>query len=161
MRVQDESSLSVTVAGQRLHLVVGSPREGTVRGFLMSENTTIATYVILLDLTGHLLQAQFLVDDRNNDPVVLAALRDVDPAIWRVGLSTGMRRRLTALESLGPQPTSGTESPTGALARLRAHLAAVECDDPSLRVVMSSLASTWTGTVDELTEAARQALTDS
>ena len=158
MRVDDEASLTLDVAGDTLHLIVGPLHDdGTVPCHLLGENANAAAYALVLDLTGHLRHARAIGEATRGNSRVLTELPQVDPALWRRGLANGLRRRAALLEQLHRERTTSSTGPTLAVARNRAAVAALECDDPDLRTALAALAPGWAGSLDDLHRAARHA----
>ncbi|GAA2165128.1 hypothetical protein [Pedococcus bigeumensis] len=159
MRVEEQSSLNLLVAGERLHLIVGAAhRDGTLSCHLLSETPRAAGYFIRLDLTGHIRDLRALDSGTAPPSGVRGALDDVGPAVWRAGLADGLRRRLEVLARLDMGGGPGVDDLARLVARTRAKVAALESDDTVLQPVLARLASTWTGTVEELGAAAEQEL---
>lgn len=157
MRIEEEGSLALDIAGERLHLITGAPKgDGTVTCHLLSEGTVTA-YVIVLDLTGALHQAEVLAPAPTNPAPVLEALELVEPGTWRQGLASGLRRRLALVEQLASDALVA-DSVSQLLARTRAELEAVSCADANLRTALAELAPTWSGSLEALRAAAQRRL---
>lgn len=159
MRVDDEASLTLDVAGDTLHLIVGPLQDdGTVPCHLLGDDATAAAYAVVLDLTGHLRHARALGEATTGTERVLGVLPQVDRTLWRQGLASGLRRRGALLEQLHHETATDVTGTTPAVARTHAAVAALQCEDPLLRTALASLAPRWTGTLDDLHQAAKQAL---
>jgi hypothetical protein len=159
MRVEDEASAVIDMADGQWHLVVAAPRaDGAVPAHLVSSHPFGAACLVLLDLTGRILEATAVDDDDAPAVAVLRALPAVDSTVLRAGLSHGLRRRLSLFEPLGTDTSTAEQAHQALLLRTRVMLAAVECDDPKLRPILADLAPSWTGTVDDLKSAGRAAL---
>lgn len=85
MRIEEEGSLALDVAGERMHLITGATNGGgTVPCHLLSEGA-VAAYVIVLDLNGEFRQAEVLIRGNTDPAAVLKSLQLVEPGIWRRG----------------------------------------------------------------------------
>ena len=158
MRVEKESSLRLVVAGRPLHLIVGASRsDGTIACRLLGVPPEHHAFVVVFDLSGHLVGAE-AAGPAHEAASVLSALKKVDPAQWRNGLARGLRRRLSVLEDLDVEGFSVVQDLAQLVAREHARLAALESDDSALQLVLAELARHWSGSVDGLLGAARRVL---
>ncbi|WP_457253612.1 hypothetical protein [Pedococcus sp. P5_B7] len=110
-----------------------------------------------MNLHGQVQFTSMLSGNPAEATTVLEGVRSVDPALWRVGLGVGLRRRGELWKRLADQRTGADPTLLAEAARTAAMAFTVRVDDDLQRQVFAGLAPSWAGTLEELQKAGRAA----
>lgn len=158
---KEHSALELSINTDGYHVLPRMPAlTGSVICDIVDDHTPLGLFTYALDLEGKL---SGLRQTAEVPPYpTLAQVRDALDAVgapqWRALVVGVLNARAVELVAQRDAALRTADEAARTLARTRAQVAAVSCEDPQLRAVAAHLAADWDGTPEQMTDTARTAL---